>query len=94
MEGIRLTQKQLIALRRSPADASGNKIRAALDLRGARQYELAQATELPESRISEVITGKSTRPSLHVARLIAQAFGVCIEDVFPPACAAGRKRAA
>jgi DNA-binding XRE family transcriptional regulator len=49
---------------------------------------------LPESRISEVITGKSIRPSLHVARLIAQAFGACIEDIFPPPCAASRKKAA
>jgi DNA-binding XRE family transcriptional regulator len=93
MEHLRLTARQLAALRRAPTDGP-NKISLALEFAGAKQYELARACKLPDSRISEVVTGKSIRPSLHVARLIAQAFGACIEDIFPPPCAAGRKKVA
>jgi DNA-binding XRE family transcriptional regulator len=93
MEHLKLTTRQLAALRRESSD-DPNKIKLALEKTGAKQYELARACRLPESRISEVITGKSIRPSLHVARLIAQAFGACIEDIFPPPCAAPKRRAA
>jgi DNA-binding XRE family transcriptional regulator len=93
MEHLRLTARQLAALRRESTN-DPNKIKLALEKVGAKQYELARACKLPDSRISEVITGKSIRPSLNVARLIASAFGACIEDIFPPPCAAPKRRAA
>lgn len=88
MNELTLTAKQLAQLRRDKTD-SKNNIRRALSLRGAQQRDLAAATGLVESQVSEIANGKPIM--LDTARRICRAFGCCIEDIFPPAC---RKRAA
>ena len=93
MEVLRLTPKQLAELRRTPT-SDPNKVRLALKARrNAKQYELARAVGMEESHVSEIINGKYSRLSLDTARRIAAVFGACIEDIFPPACAARKKAA-
>jgi len=105
---LTLTASQLAQLRRERTDGP-NKILIALHLRYAKQQDLAEATGLHKSKVSEIVNGHYSRISLNSARRIAVAFGACIEDIFPPACVArdngtpngkrlnaarGRKRAA
>ena len=91
---LTLTVAQLAQLRRAPLDGP-NKIALALRLRhNARQQDLADATGLWKSKISDIANGNYSRISLDVARKIATAFGACIEDIFPPPCAAPKRRRA
>lgn len=90
---LKLTTAQLAQLRRERSDEP-NKIGLALYLRRANQQDLADATGLQKSKISELRNGKYSRVSLNTARLVASTFGACIEDIFPPACPARRKKVA
>lgn len=87
-----LTAKQLAELKRERAEGA-NKIAQALHLLRARQSDLVAATKLQPSHISEIINGKYSRLSLDTARRISTALGACIEDIFPPPCAARKKAA-
>lgn len=84
---LTLSASQLSRLRSEPVEGT-NKILYALYLKKARQQDLADATGLGKSHISEIVGGSRPRLSLDVARKIAVAFGACIEDIFPPPCVA------
>lgn len=90
---LTLSATQLAQLQREPGDGP-NKISTALWLKRARQQDLADATGIPKSKISEVINGHYTRISLNTARRISVALGACIEDIFPPPCARPRRKRA
>ena len=92
MAELLLTDKQLARIRRETADPPHNNIRLALGLRKARQRDLAEAAGLLDSQVSEIANGKPVM--LETARRISSVFGVCVEDIFPPECAARRRRAA
>lgn len=90
---LRLTTDQLAHLRRERLNGKRNKIDLALRLRGANGQDLAAAAHLQKSKVSELRNGKYSRISLDMARKLADVFGACVEDLFPPPCVR-RKRAA
>jgi DNA-binding XRE family transcriptional regulator len=92
---FRLTRDELAKLRRTPAPALGrNKIQTALDIKDIRQHRLAAVLGVKPSTLSELVTGVDKDVMLEAtARRIANLFGACIEDIFPPACATRRRAA-
>jgi hypothetical protein len=94
-EAFKLSKSEVAVLRRQPLGGYKNKIRYALDLKGQTQTRLATALGgWPASQVSELINGKYKDLYLEAtARRISALFGVCIEDLFPPACPADRRAA-
>lgn len=58
-----------------------NKVRLAITITGVQQSDIADATSLSASQISNAATGRPT--TVDVARDIAGFFGCAIEDLWP-----------
>lgn len=78
-----LNAKQLRALRNSTVPTEGNRIATAITLAATTQEEVADATGLTQSYISDVKRGRFTTITLANARKFADFFGCGIDDLFP-----------
>jgi putative transcriptional regulator len=58
-----------------------NKIREIRKQRGLRQADLARIVGVFQSEISEIECGRR-RPSIYLAKRIAKALGVSLDDLF------------
>lgn len=78
-----LTNSQLKELRRAHPNAAGNRLSIAMDLAGLKQADLADAVELTQPYVSDVVRGRYATITLDNARRFAAFFGCSIEDLFP-----------
>jgi transcriptional regulator with XRE-family HTH domain len=78
-----LTRKQLTQLRRSPLNATNNRIKTAMKLAGLTQIQVAAAVGVAQSQVSEDAAGKFSDVSLTKARAYADLFGCDVDDIFP-----------
>ncbi len=79
----RLTENQVEALRRLPADDRPNKLRLAMALADVTQGQLVEATGLAQPYVSDVVRGRFRTITVDNARKFAEFFGCQIEDLFP-----------
>jgi len=77
-----LTKNQLAELKAAPLNGP-NKLRAAMDLLGLTQVQLAEAIGSTQSEVSKVERGAYSRFPLGNAYRYAEFFGCSIEDLFP-----------
>jgi transcriptional regulator with XRE-family HTH domain len=78
-----LTREQTRLLREAEVGASGNRITKAVELAGVTLVEIAKATSLPYSYVSDVGRGRHQTITVENAHKFADFFGVHIEDLFP-----------
>lgn len=79
---IHLVSDRLRKIRKSEP-VNGNRIAAALEIAGATQAELAEATGFTQSYISDVVRGRYQTITLENARRLASALGLSVDEAFP-----------
>jgi len=60
-----------------------NRIREVRERKGWRQADLAEKVGVFQSEISEIETGER-KPNVYLAKRIAEALGVGIDEIFSP----------
>lgn len=79
-----LTPSKRRSLRKSPAiGPSPSRLRAAIELAGVTQMQVADAVKVSQSQVSEDAAGKFAEMSLEKARAYASYFDCDIKDIFP-----------
>lgn len=76
-----LTEHQIAALRRTPADP--NRVKRAMQLLGLTQVQVAAAVGMTQSHISEIANGNYSSLPLETAQKIADRFGCSTDLLFP-----------
>ena len=79
----RLTAEQRYALKTVPLGDMPNKLRIALTLARAKQFEVAEETGIAAPNLSNLVNGKYSTVTITTARKLAEYFGCHIEDLFP-----------
>lgn len=64
-----------------PEGPIGTRIAQLMNERGMNQSELSRATDIPQSRLSNLIRGKTQNPPLARLKRIAEALGVGVSDI-------------
>lgn len=78
-----LTFEQLKRLRRNSSKSSGNRIRAARELCGLTQVQLAEAIGITQGSLSDLERQRYGGITVDTARRFSGFFGCSIEDLFP-----------
>ncbi len=80
---MKLTTSQLKRLRESPADATGTRLRLAIELAGGTQTELARLSGLSASYVADTVRGRHQTTTVRNAQKLARVFGCTTDDLFP-----------
>jgi hypothetical protein len=80
---MKLTRRQLDALRQAPVGPTGNRIAAVIDMLETTIVAVANGTALPYTYVSDVKAGRFQTITVEKAHKFADYFGCHIEDLFP-----------
>jgi transcriptional regulator with XRE-family HTH domain len=78
-----LTDEQLAELEQTPIGPTGNRLAAAIEMLGARQVDVAEATGLAQPYVSDVVRGRHSTITVENAHKFSRFTGADIKVLFP-----------
>jgi len=78
-----LEQRQITKLRNSAIDDAPNRVRAAIELSGKTQREVAEALEMTAPYLNDICNGRVPDPKRSTMQRLANYFGCSMDDLFP-----------
>lgn len=80
---MKFTPHQIRELRQGAVEATGNRLARAMELAELTQAVLADALNLTQPYVSDVVRGRHSTITVENAHKFANYFGCQIEDLFP-----------
>jgi transcriptional regulator with XRE-family HTH domain len=78
-----LSRAQIVELTSTPLKKRPNRVKYARDLLDLSQVQISEALGIPQKEVSDMENGQYSRLPLEKARMMANFFGVLIEELFP-----------